>query len=181
MKNLRFLIFSSLFAILISIGSYIYIPLPFTPVPLTFQLFFVLLSGIFLGPFYGGLSVLIYLILGAIGFPVFAGGGAGLGYLLGKTGGYLFGFLLSPIIVGNIFKLNKKLLLISIFSGIFIVHLLGILYLSKLLSLNLFKAFIIGSLPFIPIDIIKGLLVYFVSVILLKNSYIKRLFFAKSF
>ncbi|MDI6860601.1 MAG: biotin transporter BioY [Caldisericia bacterium] len=181
MKNLKFLIFSSLFAILISIGSYIYLPLPFTPVPLTFQLFFVLLSGILLGPFYGFLSILIYIILGIMGLPVFAGGGSGLGYLFGKTGGYLLGFLISPIIVGNLFRLNKKLLILAIFSGIFIVHLLGILYLSKVLSINFFKAFTLGSLPFIPIDIIKGLLTYIVSIILLKNSYIKRLFFIKSF
>lgn len=181
MKRLKFLVFCSLFAILIAIGSYIYLPLPFTPVPMTFQLFFVLLSGIFLGPTYGTLSVLIYIILGVIGLPVFAGGGSGLGYIFGKTGGYLLGFVISPIIVGNIVKINKKFLMISIFLGIFVIHLLGVLYLSKFLSISLLKAFTLGSLPFIPIDIIKGFFTYIVSVVLLKNSYIKRIFLIKSF
>lgn len=181
MKRLKFLIFSSLFAILIAIGSYIYLPLPFTPVPMTFQLFFVLLSGILLGPIYGVLSVLIYIILGVLGLPVFAGGGSGLGYLFGKTGGYILGFLATPIIVGNIIRLNKKLLILAIILGIFLIHLLGVLYLSKFLSISIFKAFTLGSLPFIPIDIIKGSLTYIVSVILLKNSYIKSIFLTDSF
>ncbi len=181
MKKIKFLIFSSLFAILIAIGSYIYLPLPFTPIPITFQLFFVLLSGILLGPIYGTLSVLIYIILGIIGLPVFAGGGSGLGYLFGKTGGYILGFLAAPVIVGNLVKLNKKLLILAIILGIFLIHLLGVLYLSKLLRISFFKAFILGSLPFVPIDIIKGSLTYIVSIILLKNSYIKSIFLINSF
>lgn len=180
MKNFKFLIFSSLFAVLISIGSYIYLPLPFTPIPMTLQLFFVLLSGILLGPIYGSLSVIIYIILGIVGLPVFAGGGSGLGHLFGKTGGYIFGFLVSQIVIGYLVKLNKKLLLPSIFLGIFIVHFFGVLYLSKFLNLNLFKAFTLGSLPFIPVDSLKGILTYIVSLILINNREVKRIFSLKN-
>lgn len=176
MKKIKILILSSLFAVLISIGSYIYLPLPFTPVPLTFQLFFVLLSGIFLGPIYGFLSVFIFILLGAMGLPVFAGGGSGIGYIFGKTGGYLLGFLFAPLTSGYILRANKKLLPLSIYIGIFIVHLLGVLYLSQFLKISLFKSFLIGSLPFIPVDLIKGLMVYLLSLILLKNSEFRRIF-----
>ncbi|HOK18643.1 MAG TPA: biotin transporter BioY, partial [Caldisericia bacterium] len=95
MKNIKKITFSSLFIILIIIGSYISIPLPFSPVPLTLQVFFVLLSGILLGPYYGFLSVLGYIILGVLGFPVFAGGQSGFSVFLGPNGGFLLGFLIA--------------------------------------------------------------------------------------
>jgi biotin transport system substrate-specific component len=178
--KIKFLIFSSLFAVLISIGSYIYIPIPFTPIPITLQLFFVILSGILLGPIYGFLSTFIFLILGAIGLPVFAGGGSGIGHIFGKTGGYLFGFLIASFLSGYLFKLNKKLLPISIFSGIFIVHLFGTLYLSYILKISLYRAFLIGSLPFLLVDVVKGSLVYIFTIILIKNSEFRKIFLLKN-
>lgn len=173
------LILSSLFTCLIIIGAYISIPFPFTPIPFTLQLLFVLLSGVFLGPFYGSLSSIIYILIGVLGFPVFSGGNSGISYLFGKTGGYLFGFVIASFITGYIFKLNKKLLPVAIILGIFVIHLCGVLYLSKFLSLNILKAFIVGSLPFIPIDLVKGILTYIISVSLLKNREIRRIFLIK--
>lgn len=175
--KLRNLVFSSLFSILIVIGSYISIPLPFTPVPLTLQLFFVLLSGVILGPYFGFLSVLMYEILGIIGFPVFAGGQAGLSALLGPTGGYLLGFLIAPLLIGYMFKRNEKLLIPSIFFAIFAIHTFGVIYLSFNLSIPLLKAFYIGSLPFIPVDLVKGILAYMSSLLLLKNKEFRKLLF----
>lgn len=177
--KIKKLILSSLFTCLIIIGAYISIPLPFTPIPFTLQLLFVLLSGIFLGPFYGSLSSIIYILLGVLGFPVFSGGNSGIGHLFGKTGGFLFGFVVAPFITGQIYRLNKKLLFVSIILGIFVIHLLGVLYLSKVLSLNIFKAFIIGSLPFIPVDLVKGVLTYIISITLIKNHEIRRIFLLK--
>ncbi len=171
--KIKNLILSSLFTCLIIISSYITIPLPFTPIPLTLQVLFVLLSSIFLGPFFGFLSVITYIIIGALGFPVFSGGNSGIGYLFGKTGGFLFGFIISSIVTGYIYRLNKKLLPIAIISGIIIIHLCGVLYLSKILSIDVYKAFVIGSLPFIPVDLIKGVLTYLISVTLLKNKEIR--------
>jgi len=174
--KIKKLILSSLFTCLVIISAYIYIPLPFTPVPMTLQVLFVLLSAIFLGPFYGTLSTIIYILIGLLGFPVFASGNSGFGYLFGKTGGYLFGFIVASFITGYIYKLNKKLLPIAIIFGIFLIHLCGILYLSKILSLNIYRAFIIGSLPFIPVDLVKGILTYIISLSLLKNKEFKRIF-----
>lgn len=178
MKIKKFIL-SSLFTCLIIIGAYISIPLPFTPIPFTLQLLFVLLSGIFLGPFYGSLSSIIYILLGILGFPVFSGGNSGIGYLFGKTGGFLFGFVVASFITGQIYKLNKKLLFVAIILGILVIHLLGVLYLSKVLSLNIFKAFIVGSLPFIPVDLVKGVLTYIISITLIKNHEIRRIFLLK--
>ncbi|MGQ9845055.1 MAG: biotin transporter BioY [Caldisericia bacterium] len=177
--KIKKLILSSLFTCLIIIGAYISIPLPFTPIPFTLQLLFVLLSGIFLGPFYGSLSSIIYILLGVLGFPVFSGGNSGIGHLFGKTGGFLFGFVVAPFITGQIYRLNKKLLFVAIVLGIFVIHLLGVLYLSKVLSLNIFKAFIVGSLPFIPVDLVKGVLTYIISIALIKNHEIRRIFILK--
>lgn len=177
--KIKKLILSSLFTCLIIIGAYISIPLPFTPIPFTLQLLFVLLSGIFLGPFYGSLSSIIYILLGALGFPVFSGGNSGIGHLFGKTGGFLFGFVVAPFITGQIYRLNKKLLFVAIILGIFVIHLFGVLYLSKVLSLNIFKAFIVGSLPFIPVDLVKGVLTYIISITLIRNHEIRRIFLLK--
>ena len=166
--KLRNLVFASLFSILIVIGSYISIPFPFTPVPLTLQLFFVLLSGVMLGPYFGFLSVLMYEILGILGFPVFAGGQAGLSALLGPTGGYLLGFLIAPVVIGSLNRKNKKLLIFGIILAILEIHLLGITYLSFNLKISLSKAFLIGSLPFLPLDFVKGIFVYLFSAASIK-------------
>ncbi|HOC52951.1 MAG TPA: biotin transporter BioY [Caldisericia bacterium] len=177
MKNIKKITFSSLFIILIIIGSYISIPLPFSPVPLTLQVFFVLLSGILLGSYYGFLSVLGYIILGLLGFPVFAGGQSGFSVFLGPNGGFLLGFLIAPLLMGIVRK-NQTFIIPSILLGIFIIHLLGVLYLSFILSIPISKAFYIGSLPFVAVDLIKGSLVYIFSLLILKNKELKTLLFS---
>lgn len=174
--KIKNIILTSLFTCLIIIGAYICIPLPFTPIPMTLQLLFVLLSSIFLGPIFGSLSVIIYLIIGALGFPVFSGGNGGLAHLFGKTGGFLFGFVIASLTTGYIYRLNKKLLPLAIIIGIFLIHLSGVLYLSKILSISFYKAFLIGSLPFIPVDLIKGVLTYLISIVLVKNKEFRSIF-----
>ncbi|MDD4302028.1 MAG: biotin transporter BioY, partial [Sphaerochaeta sp.] len=84
------LLLTSLFSALIIVGAYLRFPLP--PVPITLQTLFVLLAGFLGGPAVGLGSTAIYLLLGAIGLPVFSSGG-GLGILLGPTGAFLFGLL----------------------------------------------------------------------------------------
>jgi biotin transport system substrate-specific component len=102
-------VLSALFAALIVAGSYIAIP--FAPVPLVLANFFALLAGLLLGPVYGGAAVLLYLVLGAIGLPVFAGGSGGFGQFASPTGGFLVGYLLSAIVAGLVaqgVKENRK-------------------------------------------------------------------------
>jgi len=89
------LVYIALFAVLIAVCSWIAVP---AAVPFTLQTFAVFLAEGLLGGKRGTLAVLVYVLLGAVGIPVFAGFGAGIGVLLGPTGGYLLGFLLSALI-----------------------------------------------------------------------------------
>ena len=86
----------SLGAVLIALCSWISVP---ATVPFTLQTFAVLLVCDLLGGRWGLVSVLLYLLLGAVGFPVFSGFSGGLGHLLGMTGGYILGFVLSALVM----------------------------------------------------------------------------------
>ena len=76
-NKLKGMVFAALFAALTGAVAWFKIPLPFTPVPITLQTLMVLLSGAMLGAYFGALSMILYLIVGAIGLPVFAGGSSG--------------------------------------------------------------------------------------------------------
>lgn len=89
-------------ASIIAVLSFISIPLPFSPVPITLQTLGVMLSGLLLGPQLGSISVGLYLIAGTLGLPIFAGGAAGIGVLMGPSGGYLLGFLPGAWMIGTL-------------------------------------------------------------------------------
>ena len=95
--NTRKTVLTALFASLIIVGAYIRFPLP--PVPITLQTLFVISTSLLGGTAIGLSSVAIYLLLGAVGLPVFTAGG-GLGILLGPTGGFLFGLLPAALLAG---------------------------------------------------------------------------------
>jgi len=95
--NTRKTVLTALFAALIIVGAYIRFPLP--PVPITLQTLFVISASLLGGTAIGVGSVAIYLLLGAVGLPVFTAGG-GLGILLGPTGGFLFGLLPAALLAG---------------------------------------------------------------------------------
>lgn len=99
--TLLFLLFTGL----IIVGARITVA--WGPVPFILSDFFVLLAGLMLGRWWGLMSVGLYLILGAVGLPVFAGGGAGWKHLIGDTGGYLFGYLVAVYVVGLISHSGK--------------------------------------------------------------------------
>lgn len=147
----------SLFVLLTALGAFVRIPLPFTPVPITMQTLFVLLSGLFLGKRDGSLSQIVYLSLGFIGLPIFATG-SGATYLLGPTAGYLLGFAIAPYIVGLIAdqKSSYVKIALAMIAGEAAIHSFGIINLSFFLKINLFQAFVLGSLPFIPGAILKA-------------------------
>ena len=140
-----------LFTILIALSSKISVP--FYPVPMTMQTFFVLLCGITLGPKFGFITLSLYFFEGAIGLPVFQGTpekGIGLMYIIGPTGGYLVGFVFSAFLAGSLLSktasFNKKFFinykknenLISIFVKLLIailpVYLFGLIWLGIILG-----------------------------------------------
>ena len=97
-KPLFRLVLAALFTALIAVGSYIAIP--FAPVPLVLANFFALLAGLMLGPLWGGVAALLYLVLGALGLPVFSGGSGGFGHFASPTGGFLLGYPLAAVTAG---------------------------------------------------------------------------------
>lgn len=149
-------LFALFFALGTGFGAQMRMPLPFTPVPLTLQTFFVLSSGVALGPFWGLLSQALYLLLGIAGFPYFTGWAAGGKTLIGTTGGYLLGFLLASYIAGIFTRRGEsKSAYLGMFLGNLVIYLLGASWLGFLLSLSFSQALLKGVLPFLAGDILK--------------------------
>ncbi len=86
LRRVRGLVLIGFAIALITAGAYLVLPIPGSPVPVVLQNFFVVATAMLLGPVRGGAAVIIYLLMGAVGLPVFAGGAAGLGHLAGPTG-----------------------------------------------------------------------------------------------
>jgi len=98
---LRSLVLVAAFTALIIVGAIFSFPAPWNPVvPFTLATLFVILAGLMLGPWRGAAAVLLYLFLGILGLPVFAGGGGGVQILAGPTGGFLIGYVLAAILAG---------------------------------------------------------------------------------
>ena len=155
--NIRQMTLVSLFAALTAVGAFISIPI--YPVPLTLQTLFTLLAAMTLGSVLGGSSQIIYVLLGMIGLPVFAGFKAGIGVLFGPTGGFLFGFIISSYIIGKIIELKKEKDIFYYFLagglGIVIIYISGITQLSLVTGIGIKKALMVGVFPFLPGDILK--------------------------
>ncbi len=165
------------FIILTAQGAFVRIPLPFTPVPITLQTFFVLLSGVLLGSHLGALSQLSYIFLGALGLPIFTGAGSGLSYLFGPTGGYLFGFVLASLWLGKFIKYSRDNLFAA-FAILCIADLIilssGIVWLKFIFGYSFTKLLLIGFIPFIPGDLLKALAATFLYLRL--KSRVKEIF-----
>ena len=107
-EKLRGMVFAALFAALTAAVAQVKIPLGFTPVPITLQTLVVLLSGAMLGSYYGALSMVLYVLVGILGLPVFAGGSSGLPVLYGNTGGYLISYFIAAYVIGKYLEYRKK-------------------------------------------------------------------------
>ncbi|GFP76163.1 biotin transporter BioY [Clostridium fungisolvens] len=153
------MIYAALFATLISVFGYISIPLPFSPVPLTGQTLMIMLVGCVLTPLQAGLSLITFIFMGIIGLPVFSGGASGIGVIIGSNGGYLMGFLIGSVVISLIKNKNSSILSMisaNIIGGIVVVYILGVLWLSYITGMGVYRAFIVGALPFIIGDLIKA-------------------------
>lgn len=156
--NLRMTVYASLFTALVVIGGYLSFPIPFSPVPIVLSDFFVVLAGLLLGANWGLASMALFIFLGALGLPVFAGGKAGLAVLFGPTGGFLFSFLLSAFVIGLIACRGKPSAakdLVALIVGYVIIYACGVPWLKFVLHLSWSKALAAGLIPFIPGTVIK--------------------------
>ena len=155
--SLRGMIYASLFGAATAAGAYIMIPLP--PVPITLQTLFLGLAGALLGARLGALSQIIYLAIGIIGLPVFAGGKAGLGVLFGPTGGYLIGFVAGAWVIGILVNLRKDpgfgWTAGALMVGTAVIYLFGVAQLSLVAKISLNEAISVGVLPFLVGDMVK--------------------------
>ena len=156
----------ALMAALTAVGAQISIPLSFTPVPFTLQVPMVVLSGLLLGVRYGALSQVEYLLLGAIGLPVFAKFSAGLGIILGPTGGYLvsypFAAAVAGLAAGTVAHAARSR---AVASGtalgllaLLVIYALGATWLAVQSNLTPGAALAAGVLPFVLFDVVKVVL-----------------------
>jgi biotin transport system substrate-specific component len=153
-------------------GAQVAIPLPFTPVPLTLQVLMVVLSGFLLGVRRGASAQLSYLILGAVGAPVFAGFSGGLSHMLGPTGGYLFSYPLAAAVAGLAFPTILArtarwwALAVGITAGLLglgVIYTLGAGWLALQMQLPAREALGQGVLPFVAVDVAKVTLAAFIA------------------
>ncbi len=151
LKNIAIVLFGTL---LLALSSKVQVP--FWPVPMTMQTFMVFIIGMAYGWKLAFSTLVIYLVEGALGLPVFAKGG-GLLYLTGPTAGYLYGMVIAAGVIGFFAELGynqsyfKSLLSLSI--GTFIIFLLGVGYLGSIIGYD--KALVGGLYPFIPSEFFK--------------------------
>ena len=145
------------FAAIVAVGAQIAIPIPGTPVPFTLQPLAVVLAGLCLGPVAGAASMALYLLVGALGAPVFAPIGApGVLRLLGPTGGYLFAYPAAAAIAGLVARRFPAFggRMLGAFLGIATLYAGGVAQL-ELLTGSLERAAAMGTVPFILADLGK--------------------------
>ena len=156
----RDLVLAALFASLTAAGAHVTLPMA-GPVPFTLQVFFVLLAGFVLGPRLGALSMILYLLLGLVA-PVYAGGLSGFTALVGPTGGYIVGFVLSPLVTGLARgrpPIAGTLSLFALGAGALIpIYGLGAAWLALNLHSASYHVILWGGvLQFVPLDLVKAL------------------------
>jgi len=156
-NRLRQMVYASMFGALTAVGSLIVIPVQ--PVPITLQTMFTSLAGVMLGGYTAALSQVVYVLLGLIGLPVFAGGKAGLGTLFGPSGGYLIGFIAGAYIIGKIAEQKEKPGLawigLALVVGNAVMYVLGITQLTIVAHLPWMQALMLGFVPFLAGDVLK--------------------------
>ena len=154
--DLQKLVLASLFAALTAVGAFIAIPIG--PVPIVLQNLFVMLMGLMLGPRWGLAGVAAYLLAGALGLPVFAGGTGGFGRFLGPTGGYLVGYLPSVAIIGWLSRCGRPASLfdaLAVAGGTLVLYFFGVSWLKVVTGMTWGQTMMVGMVPFLPGDIAK--------------------------
>lgn len=164
-----------LVAVVTGIAAQIRIPLGFTPVPITGQVFTVLLCGVILGNIYGGLSMILYLVIGFAGVPWFSGAVSGLP--IGPTTGYIIGFVPAAFFIGLVTQRYKQthsfVLLVGLMMvAISIIYICGAAHFALFMKTNLKTTLYMAVLPFLPIDLIKALFAACTARILLPKNQI---------
>ena len=152
------LVYCALFAAVIAVASQISVPVQ--PIPLNMGMFAVLLCGGMLGKKFGTISVAVYILLGIIGAPVFAGFRGGLGVLAGPTGGYIAGYVIIAFVTGAVCEKTHKLKFTIPFMLLAVVlcYILGTMWFCATTGNDFVSALSMCVIPFMPVDILKVVL-----------------------
>lgn len=155
----RDLIICALFAALTGVLAQISIPMP-GGVPLTMQTLAVSLAGILLGRKKGFIATLVYVLMGVIGLPVFAGFSGGAAIVFGKTGGFIISFPIMAYVIGWICEKTEKkvLVFLGMVLGSIVNYAFGMVQFSVVTGLSLYMAFVYCVLPFILVGLLKAVL-----------------------
>ncbi len=154
------LVLTALFAALTCVGAFIRIPMLYSS--FTLQVFFVFMAGVCLGPKYGMLSQLTYVLLGLVGLPIFTQGG-GPGYVFQTTFGFLLSYIPAAWLVGKLTEQDSSPLrvIFACVAGLVVIYAIGMPYMGLILNVYLGKGYPvmqllwIGMLPYLPFDAMK--------------------------
>ncbi len=154
-SRIRMMVYTALMAAMTAAGAWIAVPIG--PVPIVLQNLFVFLAGLLLGSRWGTASVAVYLLAGACGLPVFAGGMGGIGRFAGPTGGYLVGYLPAVFLLGLISEKRPGVLfdVIGMILATVVIYGVGTAWLHTLTGMTWPKTLAVGMIPFLPGDAVK--------------------------
>ena len=163
---------SALLVSLIIISSYLYLPMPSVSV-LSLQTVFINLTALILSPWQGFITVALWILMGAVGLPVFSGGG-GMGRLFGVTGGFYWGFLIAVPVMSLLKgeRISFRRYFLALMAGVLIEHASAVAVMCIHNGGDILAAVSSVSLPFLVGDILKCLLSAFIAVKLKKRKII---------
>ena len=145
------------------------LPVPFSPVPISLTNLILYISIFILGWKSASASYIIYLLLGAVGLPVFSGFSGGLGKIAGPTGGYLVGFIFLILISGSLlekFRSHRLLIAAVMILGTIVAYIFGTAWLCFQMNLTLMQGLAAGVLPYIPGDCVKIIIALIIGPVL---------------
>lgn len=157
---------AALLAALTGAFAYVTFPNPASPTSVTLQVLGVFLAGLLLGPLWGGASMVLYLVAGTLGAPVFLGGSSGVGALAGGTAGYLWSYPVAAALIGFVvhggldvrdgFDVGLPRIVAALAAGTVVIYALGAAGLMVVLGYGLREAVVGGALVFLPAEAVKA-------------------------
>jgi biotin transport system substrate-specific component len=179
-ERLRWLLLSAIFAAVTAVLSQVTIPLPV--IPITGQTLAVGIAATILGSRYGTVAILIYILLGAVGMPVFSGASGGVQVLVGKSGGYITGFILTAFVTGLILEKTRFTMINAIIAnlvGMVITLVVGTVQLKYVMDIPWEQAIAFGVTPFLVGGVIKAVLASVIGIKVRERLIANRLLFPR--
>lgn len=159
-SSTKTMILTGMFVAVLAVLSQLSIPMP-SGVPATLQTFAVALTAYVLDWKMGLAAVAVYILLGAVGAPVYANFGSGLGVLFGPAGGFLWGFLFMTLLLGlGAAQKNKALLILCSVSGLLLCHLPGVLQFMAVMDRGFLESALLASVPYLVKDALSVIAAY---------------------